>query len=612
MLAVKEILSKYFGYNEFRVGQQEIIADILNNNDLVGVMPTGAGKSICYQVPALIKSGITIVVSPLISLMKDQVQSLISVGIPAAYINSSLTPGQIEKAMYNAKIGKYKIIYVAPERLLTGYFLAFAKSCNISMLTVDEAHCISQWGQDFRPSYREIPEFVNALENRPPVSAFTATATAKVRQDIIELLQLKDPKVYVTGFNRENLYFEVQSPRDKFASVKRFLTDNPSVSGIIYCSTRKGVEELCDKLNSTDFSATRYHAGLSDEERHNNQNDFLYDRVSYMVATNAFGMGIDKSNVSFVIHYNMPKDLESYYQEAGRAGRDGSNAKCLLLYSGQDYKTNEWMIRNDKDKVFPDPETEENVKQLALNRLREMTYYSTTTDCLRGYILRYFGESPANYCGSCGSCNANFQDEDITTDAKQILTCVSKTGERFGIATIIEVLKGSKNSRIERFGLTKISCYGTNKRSTATLHIIVRWLIREGYLNQTTDEYPVLKLSEGSNEVLYDEKELTMKLSKERITRPKGTKSIATNLPADREGLLIKLKALRYKLASAQSVPAFVVFTDNTLIDMCSKLPQTDSEFLDISGVGEEKLKRYSAAFIEEIADYLNDSNKKQ
>ncbi len=605
MLTINEILSKYFGYNEFRNAQQDIITDILNNNDLLGIMPTGAGKSICYQIPALARPGITIVVSPLISLMKDQVQSLISYGVPAAYINSSLNPVQIEKAMYNAKLGKYKIIYVAPERLLTGYFLSFAKSSNISMLTVDEAHCISQWGQDFRPSYREIPEFVNSLDKRPPVSAFTATATAKVQQDIISLLQLNAPKVYVTGFNRENLYFEVQSPRDKFASVKMFLKDNPSSRGIIYCLTRKNVEELCERLNKSGFSATRYHAGLSDEERHNNQNDFIYDKVSYMVATNAFGMGIDKSNVNFVIHYNMPKDLESYYQEAGRAGRDGTSAKCLLLYSGQDYKTNEWMIRNDKDKVFPNPETEERIKQLALDRLRDMTFYSTTTDCLRGYILKYFGETPPKYCGSCGSCNSNFKDENITTDAKQILSCVFKMREKYGVATVVDVLKGSKNSRLERLGLTKLSTYGINNRPSSTLHTIVRWLVKEGYLIQTLDEYPVLQLSKSSDDVLSHDKQLVMKLLKEKTKKVKANKVVATELAVGREELFAKLKALRYKIASAQSVPAFVVFTDSTLIDMCSKLPQTNSEFLNVSGVGEEKINRYSKLFLEEISDYL-------
>ncbi len=502
-MAALKLLKKYFGYESFRDSQQEIVNEIIDDNDVLAIMPTGAGKSICYQIPSLAKPGITIVVSPLISLMKDQVQGLIEAGVKAAYINSSLTPGQVAKAMQFASEGRYKIIYVAPERLLTPYFLSFAQQVDIAMVTVDEAHCISQWGQDFRPSYKDIPEFVNTLKVRPVVSAFTATATKTVREDIKELLKLKTPKEFITGFDRSNLYFEVRKPKDKTAAVLRFIEDNPGQNGIIYCTTRKAVEELCDRLKSNGYAATRYHAGLTDEERHTNQNDFLYDRAGYMVATNAFGMGIDKSNVNFVIHYNMPKDLESYYQEAGRAGRDGSDAKCLLLYSKQDYRTNEWMINNDKDKTYSDDSMELQVKEAALERLKQMTFYSTTPDCLRGFILRYFGERPQNYCDNCGSC---------------------------------------------------------------------------------------LKIIE---QPLTDDTGVTIRATK----KPPAAES----LPQDRVELFNRLKAVRAELAITQSVPAFVIFTDRSLIDMCVKLPKNKQQFLAINGVGEEKLKRYATAFLNEI-----------
>lgn len=393
-MTIQEALKKFFGYDSFRGGQQELISAILAGRDVLGIMPTGAGKSVCFQLPATMHKGITLVVSPLISLMKDQVGALIQSGIPAAYINSTLSPRQMKTALYNAMNGKYKLIYVAPERLLAPEFLAFAKSVKISMLTVDEAHCISQWGQDFRPSYAQIPQFIEQLEQRPIVSAFTATATARVREDIVALLSLLNPVVLVTGFDRQNLYFEVQAPKNKMQALTDFLEAHKNQSGIVYCATRKTVEEVCAELNRRGFSAAPYHAGLPDEERHANQDDFLFDRVQIMAATNAFGMGIDKSNVAFVVHYNMPKDIESYYQEAGRAGRDGSEAACLLLYSGQDVRTNQWLIEHAKDVAYSDAETERLLKERDYRRLREMTFYATTNDCLRAFILRYFGENP--------------------------------------------------------------------------------------------------------------------------------------------------------------------------------------------------------------------------
>ena len=406
-----ETLKQYFGYNTFRSGQETLISGILAGKDVLGIMPTGAGKSICFQIPALMMDGITLIVSPLISLMKDQVNALTQSGAAAAFINSSLTQRQIEKALHNAEKGMYKLIYVAPERLPTSEFMSFVRSVKISMLTVDEAHCISQWGQDFRPSYAQIPEFIAELPLRPVVSAFTATATPRVRKDIVELLKLNDPQILVTGFDRSNLYFDVRKPKDKYKTLTDFLSDKKDRSGIIYCGTRKTVEEVCALLQCDGYGAARYHAGLADSERRGNQDDFLYDRAQIMVATNAFGMGIDKSNVSFVVHYNMPKDLESYYQEAGRAGRDGGPADCVLLYSGQDVRINEWMIENNKDAQYADKETEAVLKERGRKRLRDMTFYSTTTNCLRGFILKYFGETPPNYCGACSRCNKELQPQ---------------------------------------------------------------------------------------------------------------------------------------------------------------------------------------------------------
>ena len=398
----EEALKKYFGYDSFREGQELLVDSVLQGRDVLGVMPTGAGKSICYQIPALLMPGITLVVSPLISLMKDQVSSLNQAGIHAAFLNSSLTAGQYRTALKYTLEGRYKIIYVAPERLLTEEFLVISRQLNISMLSVDEAHCISQWGQDFRPSYLKILDFVNQLPRRPVLSAYTATATREVREDILALLNLQDPVCLTTGFDRKNLKFMVQHPQDKFKTVLRYLEEHEDGCGIIYCLTRKVVEEVCEKLQKEGYSVTRYHAGLSDHERQKNQEDFIYDRKRIMVATNAFGMGIDKSNVRYVIHYNMPKNIESYYQEAGRAGRDGLPSECLLLYAGQDVVTNQFFIDKMEQEEL-DVQTAEVIKEREKERLKKMTFYCFTNECLRDYILRYFGEYGSNYCGNCSN-----------------------------------------------------------------------------------------------------------------------------------------------------------------------------------------------------------------
>ncbi|MFZ3131238.1 MAG: DNA helicase RecQ, partial [Desulfosporosinus sp.] len=486
------ILKKYFGHTQFRSGQSELIDSILAGKDVLSIMPTGAGKSICYQVPALMFEGITLVISPLISLMKDQVNALVQSGVRAAYLNSSLTAGQYTEVFRRALNGQYEIIYIAPERLAVDEFIRFAEQTKIAMVTIDEAHCVSQWGQDFRPDYLKIVEFIERLSYRPVVGAFTATATKEVREDIAYILRLKDPLVVATGFDRKNLYFGVQKPQNKFSALLQILKQNKEKSGIIYCSTRKTVETVCADLKRNGFPATRYHAGLSDMERNTNQDDFLYDRQPLMVATNAFGMGIDKSNVSFVVHYNMPKNLESYYQEAGRAGRDGEPAQCILLYSGQDVRTNQFLI--DNSEANPDLPTEmrEEVRKRDRERLKLMTFYCTTSDCLRQYILKYFGESSANYCGNCSNCNTNFETVDITVEAQKIISCVYRVAQQhrsFGKTMISDILHGSKNEKIQRFKLDALSTYGIMSGIPVhRIRSILDFLLENGFLVLTDDE----------------------------------------------------------------------------------------------------------------------------
>ena len=600
------VLKQYFGYDTFRGGQQALIDDILDGGDVLGIMPTGAGKSICFQIPSLIMDGVTIVISPLISLMKDQVNALVQAGAAAAYINSSLTDSQIYKALENARSNSYKLIYVAPERLFSEDFIEFSKSANIAMVTVDEAHCISQWGHDFRPSYAKIPEYISHLPQRPVLSAFTATATPKVRDDIINLLELSSPTVLVTGFERPNLYFEVQKPKDKYAALLSFLENKKELSGIVYCSTRATVEEVCLKLKNDGFNASRYHAGLSDNERHDNQDDFIFDRAQIMVATNAFGMGIDKSNVAFVVHYNMPKDIESYYQEAGRAGRDGEPADCVLLYSGQDVRTNLWLIENARENE--DTEDSALLEQLMEKdraKLREMTFYCTTNDCLRGYVLKYFGENPLTNCENCGNCKTNYDIVDITVIAQKILSCVVRMKGRYGLNMIIDTLRGSKSEKVIRLGLNEISTYGICEESAHTLRAVMNHLILHGYLMKTDDEYPVIKLGKRANEVLYDSSNVQMKLPKEKPAKAQKQKEKVHSAigPIDND-LFTVLRDLRFSIAREQSVPAFVIFSNSTLTDMCAKRPTTLDAFLEVSGVGEIKAERYGKQFVDAISDF--------
>ena len=497
------VLKEYFGHDSFREGQDRITDSLLGGRDVLGIMPTGAGKSICYQVPALMFDGITIVVSPLISLMKDQVSALVQSGVAAAYINSSLTHAQYLKVLQNTESGKYKIIYVAPERLCAPAFLGICRNLNIFMVAVDEAHCVSQWGQDFRPSYLKIPDFIDALNSRPVVGAFTATATGAVRDDIKTLLRLVSPLVVTTGFDRPNLFFSVMQPKNKSIELMKLIKERKNESGIVYCSTRKAVEEVCELLQKNGFAATRYHAGLDENERRRNQDDFVYDRATIMVATNAFGMGIDKSNVSFVIHYNMPKNMESYYQEAGRAGRDGRSADCILLYSAKDVRTNQFLINNSEPNPDLTEDEQEEVRRRDRERLKQMTFYCTTHKCLRKFILEYFGDKGPERCEKCSNCLSNHENTDITVDAQKIMSCVARTGQRYGKKVICDVLRGSKNERLISAGLSRQSTYGImadcpEKR----LRDIIDHLCESGYMTAQGDEYPILKLAPKSCGVL--------------------------------------------------------------------------------------------------------------
>ena len=606
-MAKHQVLERFFGYTEFRPGQETLIDGVLAGRDVFGIMPTGGGKSLCYQIPAMLMPGITLVVSPLISLMRDQVLALKAVGIPAAYINSTLSHQQMQLVYRNLLAGHYKIVYIAPERLDYAGFAGVCEKLKISFVAVDEAHCISQWGQDFRPSYLRIVHFIDSLPVRPVVGAFTATATAQVREDVERILRLREPVRIVTGFDRPNLFFDVIHPQRKDTELFRLLASRRQKSGIIYCATRKKVESVCDALKEKGYAATRYHAGLEEEERTQNQEDFIHDRCPVMVATNAFGMGIDKSNVSFVIHYNMPKSMEAYYQEAGRAGRDGTEADCILLFSKGDIRTAEFLINNGSENEELDPQQREMIRQQDLQRLDAMVAYCQSSSCLRGYILEYFGQTHPEVCGKCGTCQTEFEIKDITKEAQMLLSCVKrvrdKLGYSVGITVIGRVLRGSKDQKILEQGLHKLSTYGLLPgKSRTEIRAIAGFLEAEGYL-ETESEHQTLRLTPKAAEILYQGKAIQMPVRKapEPISIKGSTPAALPPMDAD---LYDVLRALRAKIAQESKVPAYVIFSNATLQDMAQKKPKTVTEFKRVSGVGELKATWYAEPFLAAINSF--------
>lgn len=583
----RQILQKFYGYEDFRPGQKKVVESLLNRNDTVAIMPTGAGKSICFQIPALLFEGVTLVISPLISLMKDQVDSLRQLGIAAVYINSSVSKAQLYKDLQDISAGFYKIIYIAPERLTSEYLPDSFKNLNISMVAVDEAHCLSQWGHDFRPSYRNILNFTNSLRIKPIISAFTATATPEVKTDIINLLGLKQPNVFVTGFDRPNLYFSVLRGEVKDKFVIDYVKKHQDEAGIIYVGTRKDVDALQVLLEIKGIKAGRYHAGMTDEERNQMQEDFLYDNLSVMVATNAFGMGIDKPNVRYVIHYNMPKNMEAYYQEAGRAGRDGLSGNCILLYSPQDTQLQKFLISKS---------TESEIRQqLEYKRLQSMVDYCHTPQCLRAFILHYFGEFDVEeHCDNCSNCKLEGELIDITIDAQKVLSCVYRMHQRFGVKMIAEVLKGSKSAKVKQFNFERLSTYGLMKeRKLKDISDLILRLSAMQYLDITESQYPVVTLNELSWQVLRGQKKVWQKMVIVKKAKDKGE-------------LFEALRSLRKELATKEKLPPYMIFSDATLTQMATDKP-TDLELMkNIRGVGEFKLQKYGEEFLTVIKSYIS------
>ncbi|WP_439876360.1 DNA helicase RecQ [Bacillus mycoides] len=584
----QELLASYFGYSSFRRGQDETIKNVLDGKDTVCIMPTGGGKSICYQIPALVFEGTTLVISPLISLMKDQVDTLIQNGISATYINSSISIAEANQRIQLAKQGHYKLLYVAPERLDSMEFVDQLIDMKIPMIAIDEAHCISQWGHDFRPSYLHIHRILDYLPEKPLVLALTATATPQVRDDICNTLEINQENTIMTTFERENLSFSVIKGQDRNAYLADYIRQNQKESGIIYAATRKVVDQLYEDLGKAGVSVSKYHAGMSDHDRNEQQELFLRDEISVMVATSAFGMGIDKSNIRYVIHYQLPKNMESYYQEAGRAGRDGLDSECILLYSSQDVQVQRFLI---------DQSTGESRFSNELEKLQNMTDYCHTEQCLQSFILQYFGEEPKEDCGRCGNCTDDRESIDVTRESQMVLSCMIRTNQRFGKQMIAQVLTGSKNKKVIEFNFHTLPTYGLlSNRSVKEVSEFIEFLISDELIAVEHGTYPTLKVTEKGKEVLLGKENV---LRKERVE----TRQIVQDHP-----LFEVLREVRKEIAQGEGVPPFVIFSDQTLKDMCAKMPQSDSELLTVKGIGEHKLVKYGSHFLQAVQHFIEEN----
>ena len=595
------MLETYFGYTSFRPAQEAPIASLLRNEDVIGIMPTGAGKSICFQIPALCKAGLTIVFSPLISLMKDQVDGLLVQNIPAALINSTLTQAEFNKTMYEVRSGKIKLLYIAPERLGSNFFCNVLRALPIAQVIVDEAHCISEWGHDFRPSYRLIGEWLNSLPKRPIVGAFTATATKYVENDIKKLLGLDKANVYVTGFDRPNLSFSVIRTPKRMDYVVHYVRQHANENGIIYCATRKDVDRVYENLTRAGIKVGHYHGGLSDEVRREMQNAYADDKLQVMVATNAFGMGIDKSNVRYVLHYQMPRNMESYYQEAGRAGRDGAPAECILLYSGQDVQVHKYLI----EQSIETPERQE----VELRKLQSMIDYCFCSNCLRKYMLNYFGESTVwTTCDNCSSCKGSGDKVNVTKEAKAIFRAIMGTDERYGASMITSIVRGERTDRIMRAGHDALPVFGLlSDVDEKSIKGLIQQFVASGYLRSSTGKYPVLSLTAGAEEVLAGHKEVEE--IRQHVSVPSRTsRSTSTTLRGKSSsgsgGLFEHLRQHRKRLAEKAGLRPYLIFPDTVLIDLANLRPTTLGEFGNVKGVGEAKLKKYGLSFLQAIAEY--------
>ena len=595
------MLETYFGYTSFRPAQKAPIASLLRNEDVIGIMPTGAGKSICFQIPALCKAGLTIVFSPLISLMKDQVDGLLVQNIPAALINSTLTQSEFNKTMYEVRSGKIKLLYIAPERLSSNFFCNVLRALPIAQVIVDEAHCISEWGHDFRPSYRLIGEWLNSLPKRPIVGAFTATATKYVENDIKNLLGLDKANVYVTGFDRPNLSFSVIRTPKRMDYVVHYVRQHANENGIIYCATRKDVDRVYENLTRAGIKAGHYHGGLNDEVRRKMQNAYADDKLQVMVATNAFGMGIDKSNVRYVLHYQMPRNMESYYQEAGRAGRDGAPAECILLYSGQDVQVHKYLI----EQSIETPERQD----VELRKLQSMIDYCFCSNCLRKYMLNYFGESTVwTTCDNCSSCKGSADKVNVTKEAKAIFRAIMGTDERYGASMITSIVRGERTDRIMRAGHDALLVFGLlSNVDEKSIKGLIQQFVASGYLRSSTGKYPVLSLTAGAEEVLAGRKEVEE--IRQHVSVPSRTSKSAASVARGKSsptsgGLFEHLRQHRKRLAEEAGLRPYLIFPDTVLIDLANLRPTTLGEFGNVKGVGEAKLKKYGLTFLQAIAEY--------